>query len=328
MAARVVSRAVVVGASPGGLDLAVALARAGVAVVMVEPDAVTAERIATFLRRMPGGDRITLALSLDAVQRAEAVFEAGDCTLAERARTLTALNRLMPDNALLATIPPAPQPNRKVPGFDLAAPAHLRRLAEITPAPETRPADMDAAFDLARQIGKMPVLARFGRASISTRLTMRLHGVAEALLLEGAIPSELDDALVARGFDIGPLEAQDLVGLDVAFAARKANGDTSHLISDRMVHEGRLGKSVGVGWYRYPGGGGAVIDPLIEDLIHEEARFAGVVPRHVSAQEIVDRVRAALVDESRAITADGDATADIIDRVARLGLGIPPGWVR
>jgi len=91
-----------------------------------------------------------------------------------------------------------------------------------------------------------------------------------------------------------------------------------------MVQEGRLGKKVGVGWYRYPGGGGAVIDPLIEDLIHEEARFAGIVTRAISAEMSVNSLLQSLSDEKEAMLKDGTApsVADI-ETVLVHGFGFP-----
>ena len=96
--------------------------------------------------------------------------------------------------------------------------------------------------------------------------------VCEQMLIDHTTPWELDEALVAWGYGIGPCEAQDLVGLDIVLDSRA--GLTPAPVLWRMVAEGRLGKKGGWGYYRYPGGGGAVIDPLIEDLIREEAHFA------------------------------------------------------
>ena len=114
---------------------------------------------------------------------------------------------------------------------------------------------------------------------------------AEALMLRHTNPWELDEALTAWGYGIGPCAAQDLFGLDKVLSRLPARPVP---ILPRMVAEGRLGKLGGVGYYRYPGGGGAVIDPLIEDLIREEAWFAKV-PRHeVSDAVLVERMNTAL----------------------------------
>lgn len=100
----------------------------------------------------------------------------------------------------------------------------------------------------------------------------RFWRACERVLMDHTNPWELDEALVDWGYRLGPCAAQDLAGLDGVLAAR--GGDAPTPILPRMVAEGRLGKKGGWGYYRYPGGGGAVIDPLIEDLIREEAWFA------------------------------------------------------
>ncbi|MEL7132832.1 MAG: 3-hydroxyacyl-CoA dehydrogenase family protein [Pseudomonadota bacterium] len=120
----------------------------------------------------------------------------------------------------------------------------------------------------------------------------------EQLLYLHTTPWELDEALVAWGYGIGPCEAQDLVGLDAVLAERRGAEVTP--ILPRMVEEGRLGKRFGWGYYRYPGGGGAVIDPLIEDLITEEAWFGKISRSDLSGVVLVDHLHDAMRDDLRA----------------------------
>jgi len=77
-------------------------------------------------------------------------------------------------------------------GFHLFAPSHMRRLVEIT-APFSQ-----VAFDLALDMGRIPVLVPANRFSVGTRLRNRLQAAAEDLLLQGAIPHEIDEAPVNR----------------------------------------------------------------------------------------------------------------------------------
>jgi len=126
----------------------------------------------------------------------------------------------------------------------------------------------------------------------------------EHMLMDHTNPWELDEALVAWGYGLGPCEAQDLVGLDAVLAGR--SGSTPAPILGRMVSEGRLGKKGGWGYYRYPGGGGAVIDPLIEDLIREEARFARREREDLEGGDLVARLHSLV---RPAIRADPDGAA-------------------
>ena len=91
-----------------------------------------------------------------------------------------------------------------------------------------------------------------------------------------------------------------------------------------MVDEGRLGKKVGVGWYRYPGGKGRVDDPLIEDLIREEAHFAKVTRTEITELQIQEQLVLAMINEAADILGEGIArSAAEIDLVSVLGYGFP-----
>lgn len=115
----------------------------------------------------------------------------------------------------------------------------------------------------------------------------RFWHATEELLFLHTNPWELDEALTEGGFAMGPCEAQDLLGLEKVLARCPERPGP---VLRRMVAEGRLGKGGGVGFYRYPGGGGAVIDPLIEDLILEEAWFARVTREELPEPELAARM--------------------------------------
>ena len=125
---------------------------------------------------------------------------------------------------------------------------------------------------------------------------------AEQLLMHHTNPWELDEALTAWGYRMGPCEAQDLIGLEPVLMRVRTRPMP---ILPRMVAEGRMGKIGGVGYYRYPGGGGAVIDPLIEDLIREEAWFAKVERVECDDDVLVAQMNDALQAGVRDVLAKG-----------------------
>ncbi|MGC1504078.1 MAG: 3-hydroxyacyl-CoA dehydrogenase family protein [Sulfitobacter sp.] len=131
------------------------------------------------------------------------------------------------------------------------------------------------------------------------------------LLFHHTNPWELDEALCAWGYDMGPCEAQDLLGLEKVLSRAPQR---SVPILPRMVAEGRMGKGGGVGYYRYPGGGGAVIDPLIEDLILEEAWFGKVTRSERSDEALVAAMHEALRPICEKLRAGGTDR----DRIVRL----------
>jgi len=165
---------------------------------------------------------------------------------------------------------------------------------------------------------------------IGNRILARYREAADTLLMDGCTPWEIDEAMVDFGYAMGPYEAQDLSGLDIAYANRRRQDEKRDParryipIADRMVSEGRLGQKTGVGWYRYPGGGGKVVDPLVEDLVVEEAYFAKVERRSFSTEDIQNRILVAMINEAAAILGEGIASqASDIDLVMVHGYGFP-----
>lgn len=130
----------------------------------------------------------------------------------------------------------------------------------------------------------------------------------EHLLMHHTNPWELDEALTAWGYAVGPCEAQDLIGLEPVLIRQPARPVP---ILPRMVAEGRMGKIGGVGYYRYPGGGGAVIDPLIEDLIREEAWFAKVARVECADDFLVEQMNDALNGAVRTLMTHGCSREDM-----------------
>ncbi|MCX7558596.1 hypothetical protein OS190_03395 [Sulfitobacter sp. F26204] len=141
-----------------------------------------------------------------------------------------------------------------------------------------------------------------------TDLQDAFWGTGEKLLLHHTNPWELDEALCRWGYGLGPCEAQDLLGLDKVLARYPCPVSP---VLPRMVAEGRMGKSGGVGYYRYPGGGGAVVDPLIEDLILEEAWFAGIRRVELIDTALVAQMNAAVMPVVRRLTLRGTRQEDI-----------------
>ncbi|MEZ5932099.1 MAG: FAD-dependent oxidoreductase [Alphaproteobacteria bacterium] len=218
----------------------------------------------------------------------------------------------------------------RVIGLHFFAPAHIMKLLEIVRGARTSDKALATGFALARRLRKIPVLAGVCDGFIGNRILARYREAADTLLMDGTTPWEVDEAMVDFGYAMGPYETQDLSGLDIAYANRRrldATRDPKRRyipIADRMVDEGRLGRKTGVGWYRYPGGAGKVVDPLVEDLIREEAHFAKVERQEFTADEIRHRLLHAAISEAAHILEEGIAEkAADIDLVTVHGYGFP-----
>ncbi|WP_372991083.1 3-hydroxyacyl-CoA dehydrogenase family protein [Sulfitobacter sp.] len=288
-------------------DLIAAMSKAQMRVTVIEPDPSDADRVHDVLgRRVPGG-RFTVSTQM--VERCDLFLcHASDAQMAPA----TALIAVLDGPQALATVP---DPARSI-AMDVLDP----RFAEVAFGDASPDARIKATGFLEHLQARYATTTRmhdFGGHQLQDAAISLL----DRLLLVGITPWELDEALEDAGFAQGVLKAQDHIGLDVAFARRRASG-TDLLVADRMVHEGRLGRSVGVGWYRYPGGGGAVIDPLMEDMIIEEARFAGIDPIPMTEAAAADAVIAGVINASAGLLQDG-LTLEGLDLLALYKLGLP-----
>jgi 3-hydroxyacyl-CoA dehydrogenase len=203
------------------------------------------------------------------------------------------------------------------------------RLLELVRGARTSAQALADGMALARRMGKVAVVARVGPGFIGNRMVGPYGRQAERLLLEGATPQQVDRALVAFGFPMGPHAVGDLVGLDVgvraASQAPPGADPRDGALARRLVAEGRLGQKSGSGLYRYePGSRQPVPDPAVQDMIREEARRLGVPQRSIDDEEIVQRCLLALINEGAALLGEGIALrASDIDTVWLHGYGFP-----
>ncbi|WP_052192590.1 3-hydroxyacyl-CoA dehydrogenase family protein [Sphingomonas sp. Ant H11] len=149
------------------------------------------------------------------------------------------------------------------------------------------------------------------------------------MLIDGASPDEIDTALEALGFAMGPFSVSDLSGLDIAWANRKrkqeARGDKDGDVPvlEWLVEAGRLGRKTGAGWYRYDDGQRAS-DPDVRNLIAKARAHYGAAPRSLDRDEIQERTLCAIVNEALLVLEDGIASrASDIDLVMINGYGFP-----
>jgi len=346
---------VVVGGGNMGAAIAYALSSAGIQVVIIETDKTGVARakenvdriVAASLKRgliskaeaEKRSSRINQTTDYNAGAKADLAIEAAFESMDVKKTVFQALEKTLPKHAVLATntsyldidkIADVLDESGRLIGLHFFAPAHIMKLLEIVRGGRTSDVALATGFDLAKKLRKIPVLSGVCDGFIGNRILARYREAADILLLDGTNPWELDEAMVEFGYAMGPYEAQDLSGLDIAFANRvrqEPDRDPNRRyvkISDRMVEEGRLGRKSGVGWYRYPGGSGPVIDPLLEDMIREEARFAKVDRVEYDAPEIRRRLLLAMINEAAAILHEGIAgSASDIDLVTVSGYGFP-----
>jgi 3-hydroxyacyl-CoA dehydrogenase len=147
---------------------------------------------------------------------------------------------------------------------------------------------------------------------------------AERLLLEGALPRDVDAAMTDFGFPMGPFATADLAGLDVGWRMRKAQG-VSAPIADLLCESGRFGQKTGRGFYLYTAGSRTPQpDPEVARLIAAERARRGVAPGTIGSDEIVERLLFAMINEGARILSEGIARRPgDIDVIWVYGYGFP-----
>ncbi|MBZ9671491.1 3-hydroxyacyl-CoA dehydrogenase NAD-binding domain-containing protein [Mesorhizobium sp. ES1-3] len=211
-------------------------------------------------------------------------------------------------------------------GLHFFSPANVMKLLEIVRAEKTAPDALATVVDLARRIGKVAVVVGVCHGFVGNRMLAARGSESEALLLEGATPSQIDKAFTDFGWPMGPFQMGDLAGLDIGWRNRKALGLTA-VIADTLCEQGRFGQKTSRGFYLYENGSRTPVpDPEVEALIRDKAAERGIAPRTIGADEIIERTLYPLVNEGAKILEEGIAArASDIDVVWVNGYGFPVG---
>ena len=106
-------------------------------------------------------------------------------------------------------------------GLHFFSQAHVMRLLEIILGAKTEPSVLATAVTLARAIGKVGVVVGVCDGFCAHRMLYPYLRQADCLMEEGALPQDIDRALTAFGFAMGPCAMLDMAGQDVAHFVRQ-----------------------------------------------------------------------------------------------------------
>jgi len=284
--------------------------------------------------------KLTPSLKLEDLGKADLVIEAVFENMALKKEVFQKLDAIAKPGAILATntstlnvdeIAAVTKRPQDVVGLHFFSPANIMRLLEIVRAEKTAGEVMATSMAIAKRIGKIGVQAGVCDGFVGNRMLAAYGGEVQAMLLEGAMPQEIDGALEAWGMAMGPLAVSDLAGLDVGYRIRKERKLTGEAaqharVADKIVEMGRLGQKTGAGYYKYDASRKRQVDPEIEALIRAEAEALQIKQRHIPADEIVERCLLRLANEGAKILEEGIALrASDIDTMYLNGYGFP-GW--
>ena len=206
-------------------------------------------------------------------------------------------------------------------GLHFFSPANVMRLLEIVRGEKTSKSVLATAMKMAKNIGKIAAVVGVCPGFVGNRILAQRQREANKLILEGAMPWEVDDALFNFGFPMGPFAMSDLTGLDIGWDEDLSTGDT---IRDKLCEIGRLGQKTGKGFYIYDEKRNKIPDTEVENLIIEFSEKHQIKRRKISREEILERCLYPMINEGFKILEEGMAIrASDIDIVWINGYGWP-----
>jgi len=346
----------VIGGGTMGAGITVSALDAGLPVTMIERDAesiargqANVEKVYDGLiakRRMTVQDkaavmaRYTPSTDYADVKDADLVIEAVFEDMQVKQAVFKELDRACKPGAVLATntsyldidaIASVTSRPQDVIGLHFFSPANIMKLLEIVVPSQVAPDVVTSAFALARIMRKVPVRAGVCDGFIGNRILSVYKQAADYVMEDGASPYEIDAAVRDFGYPMGPFQVSDLAGGDIGWATRKRRAATRDPkaryveIADRLCERGWFGQKTGRGFYLYPQGARmGQPDPEVLAIVDEERARKGITPRQFSAQEIMRRYMAAMVNEGAKVLEDGIALRPLdIDVTFLYGYGFP-----
>lgn len=348
----------VIGAGTMGTGIAITGLDAELEVTLLEQNAPALQRGASrihehYARRVAAGKmsaaraadcegRLRATTNWDELEQTDLVIEAVFEDMAVKREVFARLDKIAKPGAILATntsyldvdaIAAATSRPRDVVGLHFFSPANVMRLVEVVRGAATAPEVLATAVEVAKRLGKLPVVTGNAFGFVGNRIFSAYRRQCEFMLEEGAMPEQVDAALEAFGFAMGPFTVADLSGLDIAWRMRQSQAATRDpaaryvRIPDLLCEAGRLGRKSGAGYYLYEEGSGksrGQVDTFVHDLITSASTEKGIVRRTLSTDEIQRRALLAIVNEAALVLAQGVAQeAADVDVVLLNGYGFP-----
>ena len=322
----------VIGAGTMGGDIAAVAAMSGYHVTLqdISVDAIEAAigRAGTlYERRLKDPKKVEAALARliadpngDGLCAADLLIEAVAENLEiKRAVFADAEARMKPD-AIMATNTSAipleeigaalAAPDRLI-GMHFFNPVPVLPLVEIIYTEASRPAFVDRAMYVCGAMKKLPIRCRSAPGFLVNRALLPYLFKAIEVMLDGADPDMLDEALVRFGMPMGPIELCDQVGIDVCLGAGRVTGMSARVEQTltSMIEAGALGRKSGAGFYEWDG----------KKAVRARAAHDGVDLEGVAAELL-----APLVAQCRSAVAEGVVeSADMADAACIFGIGFP-----
>ena len=273
---------------------------------------------------------LTGTLALEDLADSDLVIEAIFENMAVKKEVFGKLDTIVKQGAILASntsalnideIATAVKRPEAVIGLHFFSPANVMRLLEVVRTDHSSNAVIATSMKLAKKIGKVAVLVGVCPGFVGNRMLFQRQNQAQRLVMEGAMPWDVDRVLYDFGFPMGPFAMSDLAGLDIGWNKEASKGET---IRDQLCELDRRGQKTGAGYYDYDENRNAIPSPVTEGIIKAFAQKQGLNQRDISDEEILERTIFPMINEGAKILEEGKAIrASDIDIVWINGYGWP-----
>ncbi|MGM0562504.1 MAG: 3-hydroxyacyl-CoA dehydrogenase NAD-binding domain-containing protein, partial [Pseudomonadota bacterium] len=327
---RPIESVAVIGSGTMGVGIAISALNAGYPVTLVDVDSQALERGQERLREYYQGsiargklseeqvanclERLSTATNYETLATTDLLIEAVFEDLEIKQKVFRALDEVAHQMAILATntsylkvskIAEATNRPDFVMGLHFFSPAQIMRLLEVVQAEQTSSEVMATGMAFGRKLKKLPVLVQDSFGFIGNRIYAAYRAQCEFMLEEGALPEEIDKALEAYGFAMGPFAVGDMSGLDIAWQMRKQRADKRDpdaryvRIPDILCEMGRFGRKSGAGYYDYrEDSKQGKPDPEVAEIVRSESERKGFTRHSFNDEEIQRRALLAMANEA------------------------------
>jgi 3-hydroxyacyl-CoA dehydrogenase len=251
--------------------------------------------------------QLTGTLDLSALADCDLVIEAVFENMDIKKDVFAKLDKIVKQGAILASntsyldvneIASATTRPEWVIGLHFFSPANVMRLLEVVRGAKTSKQVVATSMQLAKKIGKIAVLVGVCHGFVGNRMLAARQAQAQAMILEGAMPWDVDKPLFDFGMPMGPFAMSDLAGLDIGWSKETSKGAT---VRDVLCEMDRRGQKTNAGFYDYDEQRTAKPSPVTEKIIKDFAAKAGTSPRTISASEILERTIYPMINEGAKI---------------------------
>jgi 3-hydroxyacyl-CoA dehydrogenase len=341
-----IARVGIIGAGTMGGGIAMNFLNAGLPVTIVETAEMALARGLSVIRknyentakkgRMSAADvetrmgLLTGTLEIESLADCDLIIEAVFENMGVKKEIFAKLDRIAKPGAILASntsyldvdeIASATRRPESVLGLHFFSPANVMKLLEVVRGDKTAKPVIATAMGVAKKIGKIAALVGVCHGFVGNRMLAQRQREAQKLILEGAMPWDVDRVLYDFGLPMGPFAMSDLAGLDIGWSKETT---TSSTIREILCEQDRRGQKTSAGFYDYDDSRNAKPSPVVEKIILDFAAAKGINRRAIPDQEILERCLYPMVNEGAKILEEGKAQrASDIDIVWINGYGWP-----